>query len=47
MAFLDNPFDIHVLLSTLSFEAAKHHVKRFQHFMWSQVQSKAHIYFTF
>ncbi|KAI9804579.1 MAG: hypothetical protein M1833_006652 [Piccolia ochrophora] len=35
-AFLGDPFDIHILLSTLSYEASKHHVKRFQHFMWSQ-----------
>jgi hypothetical protein len=36
-AFLDDPFDFHVLLSTLSFEASKYHVKRFQRFMWTQV----------
>lgn len=36
--FLDDPFDLHVLLSTLSFEASKHHVKRFQRFMWTQVR---------
>lgn len=35
--FLDSPFDIHVILSTLSFEASKFHVKRFQRFMWSQI----------
>ena len=35
--FLHDPFDIHVILSTLSFEASKHHVKRFQRFMWTQV----------
>ncbi|KAF4302641.1 hypothetical protein GTA08_BOTSDO12897 [Botryosphaeria dothidea] len=34
--FLEDPFSIHVLLSTLSFEASKHHVQRFQQFMWSQ-----------
>ncbi|KAL9617088.1 MAG: hypothetical protein Q9160_008118 [Pyrenula sp. 1 TL-2023] len=34
---LDDPFDIHVILSTLSFEASKHHVKRFQRFMWAQI----------
>ncbi|TAQ85808.1 hypothetical protein B7494_g5875 [Chlorociboria aeruginascens] len=31
------PFDIAVILSSLSFEASKYHVKRFQRFMWSQV----------
>lgn len=36
-AFLQDPFDIHILLSTLSFESSKHHVKRFQRFMWSEV----------
>lgn len=35
--FLDDPFDIHVILSTLSFEASKFHVKRFQRFMWTQI----------
>ena len=35
--FLDDPFDIHVMLSTLSFETSKHHVKRFQRFMWTQI----------
>lgn len=35
--FLDDPFDIHVILSTLSFETSKHHVKRFQRFMWAQI----------
>ncbi|KAJ5760338.1 hypothetical protein N7520_007494, partial [Penicillium odoratum] len=35
--FLDDPFDIHVILSTLSFEASKYHVKRFQRFMWTQI----------
>jgi hypothetical protein len=36
--FLDDPFDFHVILSTLSFEASKYHVKRFQRFMWTQVR---------
>ncbi|OQE46820.1 hypothetical protein PENCOP_c001G05880 [Penicillium coprophilum] len=35
--FLDGPFDIHAILSTLSFEASKFHVKRFQRFMWKQM----------
>ncbi|KAJ5232060.1 hypothetical protein N7468_005016 [Penicillium chermesinum] len=35
--FLDDPFDIHVILSTLSFEASKFHVKRFQRFMWQSI----------
>ncbi|KAJ5677282.1 uncharacterized protein N7477_002915 [Penicillium maclennaniae] len=35
--FLDDPFDIHVILSTLSFESSKFHVKRFQRFMWTQI----------
>ena len=35
--FLDDPFDIAVILSTLSFESSKYHVKRFQRFMWTQV----------
>ncbi|KAK2882501.1 hypothetical protein FQN49_000300 [Arthroderma sp. PD_2] len=34
---LDNPFDIAIILSSLSFEVSKHHVKRFQRFMWAQV----------
>ncbi|KAL0573784.1 hypothetical protein V5O48_008171 [Marasmius crinis-equi] len=34
--FLDDPFQIHLMLSNLSFEASKHHVKRFQRFMWTQ-----------
>ncbi|KAJ5098087.1 hypothetical protein N7532_005088 [Penicillium argentinense] len=34
---MDDPFDIHVILSTLSLEASKHHVKRFQRFMWVQI----------
>lgn len=36
--FLEDPFDIHVMLSTLSFEVSKFHVKRFQRFMWQQVR---------
>lgn len=39
--FLEDPFSIHVLLSTLSFEASKHHVQRFQQFMWSQVRNNS------
>jgi hypothetical protein len=35
--FMDDPFDIHVILSNLSFEASKYHVKRFQRFMWTQI----------
>ena len=35
--FLDDPFGIHVILSTLSFEASKFHVKRFQRFMWTSI----------
>jgi hypothetical protein len=35
---LGEPFDIAVILSTLSFEASKYHVKRFQRFMWTQVR---------
>ena len=35
--FMDDPFDIHVILSTLSLEFSKHHVKRFQRFMWTQI----------
>ncbi|KAF2712193.1 hypothetical protein K504DRAFT_372085 [Pleomassaria siparia CBS 279.74] len=35
--FFDDPFDIAVLLSTLSFETSKFHVKKFQRFMWTQI----------
>lgn len=35
--FMDDPFDIHVILSTLSLESSKHHVKRFRRFMWTQI----------
>lgn len=35
--FLDDPFDIHTILSTLSFEASKFHVERFRRFMWKQM----------
>ncbi|KAF2835313.1 hypothetical protein M501DRAFT_962762 [Patellaria atrata CBS 101060] len=35
--FLDDPFDFHTILSVLSFEASKFHVKRFQRFMWTQI----------
>lgn len=37
--FLQDPFEIHSLISSLSMEAAKFHVKRFQRFMWAQVCS--------
>lgn len=36
---IEDPFDIHVLLSTLSFEASKYHITHFRRFMWSQVSS--------
>ncbi|KAI9683041.1 MAG: hypothetical protein M1822_006234 [Bathelium mastoideum] len=32
-----DPFNIAVILSSLSFEVSKHHVKRFQRYMWTQV----------
>lgn len=32
-----NPFDLAVIISTLSLEASKHHFKKFQRFMWQQV----------
>ncbi|KAL4916935.1 hypothetical protein BDW62DRAFT_211604 [Aspergillus aurantiobrunneus] len=35
--FLRDPFDIAVILSTLSFEASKFHAQRFRRFMWTQV----------
>lgn len=35
--FLRDPFDIAVILSTLSFEAAKFHAQKFRRFMWTQV----------
>lgn len=35
--FLEDPFDIAIILSTLSFEASKYHVQRFRRFMWTQV----------
>ncbi|EAW25192.1 uncharacterized protein NFIA_106810 [Aspergillus fischeri NRRL 181] len=35
--YLTNPFDIAVLLSSLSFEASKFHVARFRRYMWQQV----------
>lgn len=35
--FLNDPFDIAITLSTLSFEASKYHIKRFQRFMWTEV----------
>lgn len=38
-ALLDDPLEIHVMVATLSFEASKHHVKRFQRFMWEQVEA--------
>jgi hypothetical protein len=36
-SLIEDPFDIHVLLSTLSFEASKYHITHFRRFMWSQV----------
>ncbi|KAK7415437.1 hypothetical protein QQX98_005888 [Neonectria punicea] len=36
-AYLTNPFEIAVLLSSLSFEASKYHVARFRRYMWMQV----------
>lgn len=38
---LSSPLEIHVMLMILSFEASKHHVKRFQRYMWKQVGLKA------
>ncbi|KAL4875720.1 hypothetical protein BJY04DRAFT_211057 [Aspergillus karnatakaensis] len=35
--FLRGPFEIAVILSTLSFEASKFHAQRFRRFMWEQV----------
>ncbi|EED19031.1 conserved hypothetical protein [Talaromyces stipitatus ATCC 10500] len=35
-SLIEKPFDIHVLLSTLSFEAPKYHITHFLRFMWSQ-----------
>jgi hypothetical protein len=35
--FLRDPFDIAVILSTLSFEASKFHAARFRRFMWEQI----------
>ncbi|KAF2462653.1 uncharacterized protein BDR25DRAFT_274255 [Lindgomyces ingoldianus] len=34
---LDSPFDIHVVISQLNFEASKWHVERFRRFQWSVV----------
>lgn len=34
---LDDPFDLAVILSTLSFEASKHHAQRFRRYMWTQI----------
>ncbi|GFF31040.1 hypothetical protein IFM58399_02756 [Aspergillus lentulus] len=34
---LDDPFDLAVILSTLSFEASKYHAQRFRRYMWSQI----------
>ncbi|GFF40474.1 hypothetical protein IFM46972_06226 [Aspergillus udagawae] len=34
---LDDPFDLAVILSTLSFEASKYHAQRFRRFMWTQI----------
>jgi hypothetical protein len=36
---LQDPFDIAVMLSTLSFEASKHHVTRFRRYMWQCVNN--------
>ncbi|KAE8351968.1 hypothetical protein BDV28DRAFT_9705 [Aspergillus coremiiformis] len=33
----DSPLDLHAMLSYLSFEASKYHVKRFQRFIWEQI----------
>lgn len=40
-----DPFDLHVLLSTLSFEASKYHVTHFRRFMWSQVRTPFHCHY--
>lgn len=37
-AYLANPFEIAVLLSSLSFEASKYHMSRFRRYMWEQVR---------
>ncbi|KAF7122232.1 hypothetical protein CNMCM5793_000189 [Aspergillus hiratsukae] len=34
---LEDPFDLAVILSTLSFEASKHHAQRFRRYMWTQI----------
>lgn len=34
---LGSPLEIHVMLTILSFEASKHHVKCFQRYLWEQV----------
>ncbi|PKX97803.1 uncharacterized protein P174DRAFT_439517 [Aspergillus novofumigatus IBT 16806] len=34
---LDDPFDLAVILSTLSFEASKNHAQRFRRYMWTQI----------
>ena len=34
---LESPFDIHAMISTLSLEASKFHVKRFQRVMWESI----------
>ncbi len=39
--FIRDPFDIAVILSTLSFEAAKFHAHKFRRFMWTQVSQSA------
>ncbi|TQV94442.1 hypothetical protein IF1G_06453 [Cordyceps javanica] len=36
-SYLSNPFEIAVLLSTLSLEASKFHVGRFRRYMWQQI----------
>jgi methionine salvage enolase-phosphatase E1 len=41
LVFLNDPFDIAVILLTLSLETSKRHFKSFQHYMWDQV-NKVH-----
>ncbi|KAJ5188776.1 hypothetical protein N7491_005097 [Penicillium cf. griseofulvum] len=43
--FFNDPFDIAITLSTLSFEASKYHVKGFRRFLWSQI-NKVDEYFS-
>jgi hypothetical protein len=35
--FLNDPFNIAIMLSTLSFEASKYHVHQFRRAIWIQV----------